>query len=36
MFGINDPYIVFGYILAFAMVIGCIVYAYTKRDKGDE
>jgi hypothetical protein len=35
MLGMMDPYILIGYVSAFAMVIGCLVYGWMKRDKGD-
>jgi len=36
MFGIDDPWIWSGYIVAFASVAFCIVYGWFKRNEGDD
>jgi len=35
LFGLMDPYILAGYLSAFAMVAACIVYGWLKREKGE-
>ena len=35
MFGIEDPQIVLGYVLAAGTAIACVVYGWMKRDDED-
>jgi hypothetical protein len=35
MIGTMDPYILLGYVTAFAAVIGCYVYGRLKKEKGE-